>query len=86
MILIDGIPGNIYTLNPSDIESVSVLKDAASASIYGSRAANGVMLITTKTAKVSDRPVVEFSTNIGIQNPQCLSRYTVHPEEVQFTP
>ncbi|WP_337942258.1 TonB-dependent receptor [Parabacteroides sp.] len=70
LILIDGIPGNIYTLNPNDIESISVLKDAASASIYGSRAANGVMLITTKTAKASERPVVEFSTNIGIQSPQ----------------
>ncbi|WP_288733024.1 TonB-dependent receptor [uncultured Parabacteroides sp.] len=70
LILIDGIPGNIYTLNPNDIESISVLKDAASASIYGSRAANGVMLITTKTAKASERPVIEFSTNIGIQNPQ----------------
>lgn len=70
LILIDGIPGNIYTVNPNDIESISVLKDAASASIYGSRAANGVMLITTKTAKATDRPVVELSTNIGIQNPQ----------------
>ncbi|MDD4589875.1 MAG: TonB-dependent receptor [Parabacteroides sp.] len=70
LILIDGIPGNIYTLNPNDIESISVLKDAASASIYGSRAANGVILITTKMAKTSDRPVVELSTNVGIQNPQ----------------
>lgn len=70
LILIDGIPGNIYTINPNDIESISVLKDAASASIYGSRAANGVMLITTKTASATDRPVVELSTNIGIQNPQ----------------
>lgn len=70
LILIDGIPGNIYTLNPNDIESISVLKDAASASIYGSRAANGVILITTKMAKTSDRPVVELSTNVGVQNPQ----------------
>ena len=45
LVLIDGVPGNIYTLNPNDIESISVLKDAASAAIYGSRAANGVMLI-----------------------------------------
>lgn len=43
LILIDGVPGNLYTLNPNDIESISILKDAASASIYGSRAANGVM-------------------------------------------
>ena len=42
LILIDGVPGNLYTLNPNDIESISILKDAASASIYGSRAANGV--------------------------------------------
>lgn len=48
MILIDGIVGSMNDVNPSDIESVSVLKDASSASIYGSRAANGVILITTK--------------------------------------
>ncbi|MCC8170681.1 MAG: TonB-dependent receptor [Parabacteroides sp.] len=70
LVLIDGMPGNIYTLNPNDIESVSVLKDAASAAIYGSRAANGVILITTKTARATERPTVEFSSNIGIQNPQ----------------
>ncbi|MGM9802858.1 MAG: SusC/RagA family TonB-linked outer membrane protein [Muribaculaceae bacterium] len=70
LVLIDGMPGNIYTLNPNDIESVSVLKDAASAAIYGSRAANGVILVTTKSAKATGRPVVDFSSNIGIQNPQ----------------
>ena len=70
LVLIDGMPGNIYTLNPNDIESVSVLKYAASAAIYGSRAANGVVLVTTKTAKATERPTVEFSSNIGIQNPQ----------------
>ena len=71
-VLIDGVPGNIYTLNPNDIESISVLKDAASAAIYGSRAANGVMLITTKSSSISERPVVEVSSNIGIQNPQFM--------------
>jgi len=48
LVLIDGIPGAINDVNPADVESVSVLKDAASAAIYGSRAANGVILITTK--------------------------------------
>ena len=72
LVLIDGVPGNIYTLNPNDIESISVLKDAASAAIYGSRAANGVMLITTKSSSTSERPVVEVSSNIGIQNPQFM--------------
>lgn len=51
LVLIDGIEGNMNTLNPNDIESVSVLKDAASASIYGARAAFGVILITTKDGK-----------------------------------
>ena len=72
LVLIDGVSGNIYTLNPNDIESISVLKDAASAAIYGSRAANGVMLITTKSSSTSERPVVEVSSNIGIQNPQFM--------------
>lgn len=72
LVLIDGMPGNIYTLNPNDIESISVLKDAASAAIYGSRAANGVMLITTKSSSSQERPVVEVSSNIGIQNPQFM--------------
>jgi len=48
LVLIDGIPGSLDAVNPSDISSISVLKDAASAAIYGSRAANGVILITTK--------------------------------------
>lgn len=49
LVLINGVPGNMTNLDPSVIESVSVLKDAASASIYGARAANGVILITTKS-------------------------------------
>ena len=70
LILIDGVPGNLYTLNPNDIESISILKDAASAAIYGSRAANGVMLVTTKTGQASEKPKVELSSSVGIQNPQ----------------
>lgn len=48
LVLVDGIPGSLDAINPNDISSISVLKDAASAAIYGSRAANGVILITTK--------------------------------------
>lgn len=51
LIIIDGVESNINTVMPSDVESMTVLKDAASASIYGSRAANGVILITTKKGK-----------------------------------
>src|SRR5690606_36449399 len=48
LVLIDGVPGSVYALNSDDIESMEVLKDAASTAIYGARAANGVVLITTK--------------------------------------
>ena len=51
LVIIDGVPGSINDVNPNDVESMSVLKDAASSSIYGSRAAAGVILITTKRAK-----------------------------------
>mgnify|MGYP002236486029 FL=1 len=67
MILIDGIEGDLNSLNPNDVESVSVLKDAASASIYGSRAAFGVILVTTKSGKAGKVKVnysgdIRFST------------------------
>ena len=61
-------PLNIMTMvDPNDIESISVLKDASAAAIYGVRAANGVILITTKKGR-GDKPVVEFSTRYGLQN------------------
>lgn len=59
---------NLWTMvNPNDIESISVLKDASAAAIYGSRAANGVILITTKKGK-KGKPVIELNTQVGIQN------------------
>ncbi len=51
LVLVDGIPGSMNEINPNDIESISVLKDASSAAIYGARSANGVILITTKKGK-----------------------------------
>ncbi len=67
LILIDGVIGNITTIAPNDIESVTVLKDAASASIYGARAANGVIIVTTKRAKKGGASL-EYSIDYGIQN------------------
>ena len=67
LYLIDGVGGDISTLNPADIESVDVLKDAASAAIYGAQAANGVVLITTKSGK-EGRAQVSFDAYYGIQN------------------
>ncbi|MBC6999755.1 TonB-dependent receptor [Cytophaga sp. FL35] len=69
LYVVDGFPiaGNINTLNPAEIESISVLKDAASTSLYGSRAANGVVLVTTKQG-VPGQTNVSFNVSTGIQN------------------
>ncbi|WP_185968925.1 SusC/RagA family TonB-linked outer membrane protein [Carboxylicivirga sp. M1479] len=71
LVLVDGIEMPIKEVNPSDIESVSVLKDAASSSIYGSRAANGVILITTKRGKEGDFKVT-YDGHMGWQTPATL--------------
>lgn len=67
LYLIDGVGGDISTLNPADIESIDVLKDAASAAIYGAQAANGVVLITTKSGK-EGKTQISFDAYYGIQN------------------
>lgn len=68
LYVIDGIPGgNPSTINPSDIQSIDVLKDAASAAIYGSRAANGVILITTRQG-AEGKTVISYDGYIGFQN------------------
>ena len=67
LYLIDGVGGDISTLNPADIESIDVLKDAASAAIYGAQAANGVVLVTTKKGR-EGRTKVTFDGYYGIQN------------------
>ena len=67
LVVVDGLPieGGIETVNPYDIENITVLKDAAAASIYGARAANGVIVITTKRA-TSDRVSIDFNTDITL--------------------
>jgi TonB-linked SusC/RagA family outer membrane protein len=68
LFVIDGLPitGSINNINPDEIESFTVLKDASATALYGSRAANGVILITTKHAKNGDSKV-DFSSNVGVQ-------------------
>ena len=73
LILIDGVEGDPAMLNPNDIESVSVLKDAASAAIYGSRAPYGVVLITTKSAKGdAGKFSISYSGNVSVQQPNSI--------------
>jgi TonB-linked SusC/RagA family outer membrane protein len=68
LIIVDGLQGaNLNQLNPNDIASMEILKDASATAIYGSRGANGVILITTKLGKLG-KPVIDAGYNIGIQN------------------
>ena len=70
LYVVDGVPfdGNIAEINSNDIESMSVLKDAASAALYGNRAANGVVLITTKSGRGVNKPSISLQINQGIYN------------------
>lgn len=72
LILIDGVEGDPVSLNPDDIESVSVLKDAASAAVYGSRAPYGVVLITTKNPTGEGKPKISYSTNFSVLTPTAV--------------
>jgi TonB-dependent starch-binding outer membrane protein SusC len=73
LYVIDGVPtkGNLNTLNPNDIESIQILKDASAASIYGSRAGNGVVIVTTKKGKMG-KPVFTYDMYYGTQRPGKL--------------
>ena len=79
LVLIDGIEGDMNTVNPNDIENISVLKDAAYSSIYGARASFGVIMITTKSGK-SGKTRVNYSGNVrfsdAIQIPEMVDSYT----------
>lgn len=68
LILIDGMEGDLNMLNPQDIENISVLKDAAAASIYGSRAPFGVILVTTKSGK-SDKLIINYNNSLRWSTP-----------------
>ncbi|MGE4587055.1 MAG: SusC/RagA family TonB-linked outer membrane protein, partial [Mangrovibacterium sp.] len=69
LIVLDGIVyrGELTDINPNDIESIDVLKDASSAAIYGSQGANGVLMITTKSAKKMSKPIIEYSGSFSFQ-------------------
>ena len=79
LILIDGMEGDLNTLNPQDIENLSVLKDASASSIYGSRAAGGVVLVTTKKGKAG-KTVINYNNNFRFNSPlnmpEMMDSYT----------
>ncbi|AWW32889.1 SusC/RagA family TonB-linked outer membrane protein [Echinicola strongylocentroti] len=87
LILVDGVEMDINQLNPEDIESVSVLKDAASAAIYGSRAAYGVVLVTTKKGAKGERTKISYSNSFQWNKPSSvpdlLDAYTIQEAAIK---
>lgn len=81
LVLIDGVEGRMEQLNPSDIASITVLKDAASAAIYGSRAANGVILIETKKGE-GDKVAINYNGYFGVQ--QLARRYELISNSAEY--
>ena len=86
LLVVDGVPveGSIDDLNPYDIESVNVLKDAAANAIYGARASNGVIVVTTKNAKKAGKVDIDFAANLTIyekQNVDYADNFYMTPEQ-----
>ena len=73
LVIIDGIEGSLANLNPADIEQISILKDASSTAIYGSRASNGVVLVTTKKGKAG-KVEISYDFMYGVQQPTSLPK------------
>lgn len=84
LVLIDGMLGDLNQVNPQDIENISVLKDAASSAIYGARAAEGVILVTTKSGK-STKTRVEYSGNISFNTPTRIPESTTAAEHARLS-
>jgi len=82
LVLIDGVEGDMAILNPDDIETISVLKDAAASSIYGARAAAGVILVTTKRGTQGAKAKITYSGSFGINTPSYMpERLTAWDEQ-----
>ncbi len=81
LILIDGVEGALSTLNPDDIENISVLKDAAASAIYGARAAAGVVLVTTKKGTSSQKVKISYNGSFGVNTPTYMPKRLTPWEE-----
>lgn len=84
LVLIDGVEGELSSLNPDDVESVSVLKDASSSAIYGSRAAYGVILVTTKNAK-SEKITINYNGSMSINRRTVMWEDNVITDGLEYT-
>ena len=77
LVIVDGLPGSLSALDPQNIESITLLKDAASAAIYGTRAANGVILVTTKQGS-NGKFQLSYDVNVGIAKPTALPKNLIY--------
>ena len=84
LVIIDGVPGDINNINPDDVESISVLKDAASASIYGARAAAGVIIVTTRRA-TDGKLSLSYNFEYGWEKPTTLPKYASAQRYLEMT-
>lgn len=83
LVLVDGLPGSLSDLTPADIDNISVLKDASSAAIYGSRAANGVILVTTKKGKEGKARII-YNGSVGMSQATELPELAHSYEYAEF--
>ena len=83
LVLVDGLPGSLSDLTPSEIENISVLKDASSAAIYGSRAANGVILVTTKKGKAG-KARITYNGSVGMSQATALPELATSAEYAEY--
>lgn len=74
LVIIDGVTGSFDDLNPNDIETVTILKDAAASAIYGAQAAYGVVLITTKVGKKNEKPIITYNNYFSFNSPTVLPK------------
>lgn len=74
LVIIDGVTGYFDDLNPNDIETLTVLKDAAASAIYGAQAAYGVILVTTKSGKKNEKTVINYNNNFSFNSPTVLPK------------
>lgn len=83
LILVDGIPGSFYGLNPDDIESIEVLKDAAATAIYGARSSDGVILVTTKTGK-SGKSSINYKYRYSMNSERDDQKYIGAADHINY--
>ena len=75
LVMVDGVQRDFNRIDPNQIESITVLKDAAATAVYGVRGANGVILVTTKRGLEESKPTISYSGYYGVQNPIRIPDY-----------